>query len=73
MVRFDVILNTAGVALHSASLPHCLPGGVVVSAAVPALPADTLGVVLGALYSVYLRLRFLLTQVSRYCLCHSHV
>ena len=60
-----MILNTAGVALHSASEAHCLPDGVVVSAALPPLPADTLGVVLGGLYSLYLKVRFLITKVCK--------
>uniref|UniRef100_A0A6A7G0W3 Reticulon-4-interacting protein 1 homolog n=1 Tax=Hirondellea gigas TaxID=1518452 RepID=A0A6A7G0W3_9CRUS len=60
--KFDVILNPGGAALHEESLKHVLPDGVVVSTALPELPADTYGVVIGGIYSLLLRLRFLVTK-----------
>ncbi|KAF2366672.1 Alcohol dehydrogenase N-terminal [Trinorchestia longiramus] len=60
--KFDVILNPAGTGLHEASQQYCLPDGVVVSTALPLLPADDLGVVLGTAYSFYLKLRYLISK-----------
>ncbi|XP_018015362.1 reticulon-4-interacting protein 1 homolog, mitochondrial isoform X2 [Hyalella azteca] len=60
--KFDFIINPAGPGLHEASKKYCHPDGRVVSIALPPLPADDLGVVLGAFYSLYSRLRFLVCK-----------
>lgn len=55
--KFDIVLNTVGSFLHNSCLDLCSDGGLVVSAVASPPASDRYGLVLGSVYSAWLRLK----------------
>lgn len=66
--KFDLVLNTVGSFLHEASKSVCRQGGVVVTTVASPPASDRYGILLGSLYSCWLRIKLLFTKV----LTHLH-
>lgn len=55
--KFDLVVNTVGSFLHETCIAYCQPGGMVVSTVSSPPASDQYGILLGALYSAWLRIK----------------
>lgn len=62
-VRFDAVLNTVGSFLHESCVELCADDGVVVSTVLAPPASDQYGVLLGSLFSWWLRLKLFFYRV----------
>lgn len=61
--KFDVILNSAGFFLHESCLNICSPNGRVVSLVKSPFILDTCGILIGAILSAWIRLKFFILEL----------
>ena len=63
--KFDLVLNTVGSFLHESCRSVCRDGGLIISTVASPPASDQYGIVLGSLYSMWLRIQLLFAKVSQ--------
>ena len=61
--KFDLVLNTVGSFLHDSCRSVCLDGGLIISTVAAPPASDQYGIILGSLYSMWLRIQLFFAKV----------
>ena len=63
--KFDLVLNTVGSFLHESCRSVCRDGGLIISTVASPPASDQYGILLGSLYSMWLRIQLLFAKVKQ--------